>query len=223
LTPLANEQLSPLFADQSILVILRNLGPEESLRLAHLAWDTGVDCIEVTLQSKGDAESLALIVREGKKRGRKLVGAGTIVRPTDLDIALENGAAFTVSPGLDLELVRRSHEMGMPSIPGVATPSEVQQALSRGLTWLKAFPASHLGPSWFEAIRGPFPEAKFLATGGMKTADVPKMLAAGVRLVALGSALTKSSELDALSALVRKQQENLRLRAQTSKAVSAKN
>ncbi|MFD0490699.1 bifunctional 4-hydroxy-2-oxoglutarate aldolase/2-dehydro-3-deoxy-phosphogluconate aldolase [Saccharopolyspora spinosporotrichia] len=101
--------------------------------------------------------------RGGARRGRP-VGAGTVVGVEQLRTATELGAAFTVAPGLDPELVRASE---LPHLPGVATPSEVQHARKLGLTWVKAFPATVLGTGWFAAIRGPFPGMRFTATGGM--------------------------------------------------------
>jgi 2-dehydro-3-deoxyphosphogluconate aldolase/(4S)-4-hydroxy-2-oxoglutarate aldolase len=84
----------------------------------------------------------------------------------------------------------------------VSTPTEVHNAVKSGLTWLKAFPAAHLGTQWFTAIRGPFPEAQFIATGGVRVADVLPLRAAGVRTVALGSALSNPEELALLTPLV---------------------
>ncbi|MFH8252281.1 2-dehydro-3-deoxyphosphogluconate aldolase, partial [Microbacterium sp. B2969] len=87
-------------------------------------------------------------------------------------------------------------------LPGVATPTEVQLALSLGLTWLKAFPATWLGTSWFRHIRGPFPQATFVATGGIDASNAAEFLDAGVRVVAVGSALEDASQLDRIAALL---------------------
>ena len=125
-----------------------------------------------------------------------------MVRPEHIRQAKRAGAAFTVSPGLDLDIVRASAEAGLPPLPGVATPTEVQLALREGLTWLKAFPASVLGTGWFGAMRGPFPQAKFVATGGMDASTAGRFFAAGVRVVAVGSALEDETQLPALAALL---------------------
>ncbi|WP_259607261.1 MULTISPECIES: bifunctional 4-hydroxy-2-oxoglutarate aldolase/2-dehydro-3-deoxy-phosphogluconate aldolase [Microbacterium] len=114
------------------------------------------------------------------------------------------GAGFTVSPGLDLEVVRASHDAGLSGLPGVGTASEVQLARKAGLTWLKAFPASVLGSSWLHAMRGPFPEVRFVATGGMSAANATEYLDAGARVVAVGSALEDPAQLPRLAALLRR-------------------
>ena len=111
------------------------------------------------------------------------------------------GAAFTVSPGFDVEVVRGSHEAGLPALPGVATATEAQRALGEGLTWLKAFPAAVLGTGWFPAMHGPFPQAQFVATGGMDSSNARAFLDAGARVVAVGSALEDEAQLPALAAL----------------------
>lgn len=183
------------------MAILRGMGVERSLATATRAWDLGITAVEVPVQTATDVEALRVVAEAGRERGL-LVGAGTVVTREHVAQSKAAGAAFTVSPGLDLDIVRASHEAGMPSIPGVATPSEVQQALSAGLTWLKAFPASILGAEWFPAMRGPFPQAKFVATGGMGSGNARVFLDAGVKVVAVGSALEDDAQLPALANLL---------------------
>lgn len=186
------------FASAPIMAILRGTGVARSVELAEVAWDLGIEAVEVTVQSPSDLEALAAVVNAGTAHGKQ-VGAGTIIDAAGAAQAAEAGAAFTVSPGLDLDVVRESERLGMPSIPGVATPSEVQLAQRAGLTWLKAFPAAVLGTQWFTAMRGPFPDVRFVATGGMNARNAPDFLDAGVRVVAVGSALADQSELARLA------------------------
>lgn len=195
--------LSAIFAPNPLMVILRGMGPQESVRLAGIAWETGINVIEITLQSPEDVETLEAVVEAAKDWKTAVVGAGTVTRSADVKDAVTAGAAFTVSPGLDFDIVGKSESAGLPSIPGVSTPTEVHSAVKSGLTWLKAFPAIHLGTEWFKTIRGPFPEAQFIATGGLRVADVTPLRAAGVRTVALGSALSNPEELAELPALVK--------------------
>jgi 2-keto-3-deoxy-6-phosphogluconate aldolase len=99
-------------------------------------------------------------------------------------------------------VVRAAQDAGIPIFPGVATPSEVQLAVSLGLAWLKAFPATWLGSGWFRHIRGPFPQMRFVATGGPDASNVDEFLDAGVRVAAVGSALEDASQLERLAALL---------------------
>lgn len=190
-----------LFGDVPLMAILRGIGVERSLELSTNAWDLGIHHVELTVQSEADLEALRVVAAAGRERGR-LVGAGTVISPEQIPQIAEAGAAFTVSPGLDLEVVRASEAAGMPSLPGVATPSEIQAAVRAGLTWLKAFPAAQLGTAWFKAMAGPFPQVQFVATGGMDASNAGDFLAAGVRCVAVGSALSDPTQLGRLSELL---------------------
>lgn len=197
----STEYFDQAFADAPLMAILRGMGTERSLALATTAWDLGIDLVEVPLQTPTDREALAAVVAAGRERGKD-VGAGTVLDMATVEAAAEAGARFTVSPGLDLEVVRASEEAGLASLPGVATATEVQRAHTAGLRWLKAFPASLLGTGWFPAMRGPFPEVRFVATGGMNARNAADFLDAGVRVVAVGSALESEAELARLAEVI---------------------
>lgn len=204
LQPVENAAFDAIFGSVPLMAILRGMGAERSLNLASAAWDLGIDVIELPIQRGEDVEALRLVATAGRDRG-KIVGAGTIVSPEQVQQAVEVGAGFTVSPGLDLRLVRESASLGMPALPGVATPSDVQCALKAGLTWLKAFPASVLGCDWLKAMKAPFPEARFVATGGMNAANARAFLAAGARVIAVGSALEDQNQLPRLTEMLARQ------------------
>jgi Entner-Doudoroff aldolase len=200
-TMISNAQFSAMFAAAPLMAILRGIGTERSLAVASTAWDLGIDVVELPIQTPEDIEALKTVAAAARQRG-KVVGAGTVVTAEQVRIASDSGAAFTVSPGFDLEVVRASSEAGMPPMPGVATATEVQLALKSGLTWLKAFPASVLGTSWIRAMHGPFPQAKIVTTGGMDAANAGEFLLAGARVAAVGSALEDRSKLPKLAALL---------------------
>ncbi|GAB3633018.1 bifunctional 4-hydroxy-2-oxoglutarate aldolase/2-dehydro-3-deoxy-phosphogluconate aldolase [Microbacterium shaanxiense] len=199
---LDNSSLAALFGDVPLMAILRGMGAERTLAVATAAWDLGITSVEVPVQTPADVEALRVLAEAAKDRGLT-VGAGTVVSLEHVRQAADAGASFTVSPGFDAEVVRASHDAGMPALPGVATATDVQLAMKSGLTWLKAFPASLLGPAWFTAMSGPFPQANFVATGGMDSSNAAQFLDAGVRVVAVGSALEDPAQLPALARLLR--------------------
>lgn len=201
MTTIDNAAFDTLLAGRPLMAIFRGLGVDRSLALARQAWELGIDVVELPIQSADDVAALAAVAEAGRAEGR-IVGAGTVVSPRHVEQAAAAGAAFTVSPGFDEAVVRASFDAGLPPLPGVATGSEVQSAMSLGLTWLKAFPASLLGPAWFGAMAGPFPGARFVATGGMDASNAGEFLARGVRTVAVGSALEDPAQLPALAALL---------------------
>ncbi|MCU6482466.1 bifunctional 4-hydroxy-2-oxoglutarate aldolase/2-dehydro-3-deoxy-phosphogluconate aldolase [Arthrobacter sp. A2-55] len=198
-----NHEFTELFTGQPLMAILRGMGEEKSLALAEQAWSLGIGLVEIPVQTEEDLRALRAVAAAGKSRGL-LVGAGTVVSLKHVEQSAEAGAAFTVSPGLDLAVVAASTEAGMPTLPGVATASEVQLALSAGLTWMKAFPASLLGAGWFKAMSGPFPQARFVATGGMDSANAATFLAGGASVVAVGSALEDPAQLPALAKIMQR-------------------
>ncbi|MFJ4045808.1 bifunctional 4-hydroxy-2-oxoglutarate aldolase/2-dehydro-3-deoxy-phosphogluconate aldolase [Microbacterium sp. NPDC089987] len=196
-----NSVFEEIFRDVPLMAILRGMGVERTLATATRAWDLGITAVEVPVQTPTDIEALRVVAEAARERGLT-VGAGTVVTLEHVRQAADAGAAFTVSPGFDVDVVRASHEAGLPALPGVSTATEVQRALAEGLTWLKAFPASLLGTGWFPAMRGPFPQARFVATGGMDSGNARSYLDAGVRVVAVGSALEDESQLPALAQLL---------------------
>ncbi|WP_448256455.1 bifunctional 4-hydroxy-2-oxoglutarate aldolase/2-dehydro-3-deoxy-phosphogluconate aldolase [Microbacterium aurum] len=199
--PSTDAFVAQTFAGSPLMAILRSAGVDRAVRVATTAWDLGLDSVEVTIQSDADVDALREVARLGRERGA-VVGAGTIVSPEQVPVAVAAGAGYLVSPGLDADVVQAAYSAGIPILPGVATPSEVQQAVALELTWLKAFPAQWLGADWFRHIRGPFPQVRFIATGGMDAANAGAFLDAGVRVVAVGSALEDESQLSQLAALL---------------------
>lgn len=191
-----------VFADQRVMVILRGYDPRRTVELCTRAWDLGITQVEVPVQSPDALPSLHAAVGAARERGTG-VGAGTVTTLDQLAEVAEAGVTFTVAPGLDPDVVRRSAEIGLPHLPGVATPSEIQQGVRLGLTWLKAFPASELGAGWFRAVLAPFPRVRFVATGGMSAGNARDFLDAGARVISLGSAIEDPAALDAVQEMLR--------------------
>jgi 2-dehydro-3-deoxyphosphogluconate aldolase/(4S)-4-hydroxy-2-oxoglutarate aldolase len=198
--PVSNDIMS-LIQGQPVMAILRNMDPQRSVELASKAWDLGIDLVEVPIQSSDAVASLAAVAKAGAERG-KPVGSGTIVSEEQVLLSAELGVAFTVAPGLDGDIVKLCRSTGLPHLPGIATPSEIQSAVRLGCSVVKAFPASVLGTGWFRAMRGPFPALPFVATGGIETSNAADFLDAGAVTVAVGSALADERQLDLLAEII---------------------
>lgn len=168
------------------MVILRGMEPGAAVILAAKAWDAGVSLVEVPLQNDRDVESLREVIEAGADR-ECYTGAGTIISKRHADKAADAGANFTVAPGFSSVVAQRSLELGMAHLPGVATGSEIQLAITLGLGWVKAFPADALGERWFVGMRGPFPDVGIVATGGVGAENCVTLLEAGASAVAFGS------------------------------------
>jgi 2-dehydro-3-deoxyphosphogluconate aldolase / (4S)-4-hydroxy-2-oxoglutarate aldolase len=196
------------FATTQVMVILRGLDAEASLALAERAWAAGVTMLEIPIQNPMAVAALNLVVAAGRDRGLP-VGAGTVLTVEQVEQARRAGAAYTVSPGVDEDVILASLDAGLPTLAGVGTASEIQRCRKLGLGWVKAFPAAVLGPGWFKAMHGPFPGVRFVATGGVTTANAPGLLAGGARVVALGSALADLDQLDDVARLVPRAGEHI--------------
>lgn len=124
----------------------------------------GLPIAEVTLRTEAALSGL----RRMAARGDLLVGAGTVLSPVQVDRAVEAGAAFVVSPGLSPAVVRRCAELGVPAFPGAVTATEIQAALELGITTVKFFPAETSGGvAAITALAAPFPDVRFIPTGGI--------------------------------------------------------
>ncbi|MFZ8756190.1 bifunctional 4-hydroxy-2-oxoglutarate aldolase/2-dehydro-3-deoxy-phosphogluconate aldolase [Microbacterium sp. HMH0099] len=190
------------FDRQPLMGVFRNLSATAAVARAERAWDAGVRNVEIPVQSTDALPTLRAVVAAGRERGLD-VGAGTVVDVDQFAEVSAAGAAYTVSPGLDADIVRAALERGIPHLPGVATPSEILTARRLGLRWLKAFPASVLGADWIRAMRGPFPDVRFVATGGMVLDAAPAFLAAGVGTVALGDAFDDDEACERIATMMR--------------------
>lgn len=182
---------------QPVVGIFRGYSPEETVELCRKAWQFGVELIEVPVQTPAALPSLTAAVASGREAGR-VVGAGTITGVDQLEVVREIGAQFTVAPGMNPAVIVKSHELRLPHLPGVATSSEIATAQALDCQWLKAFPAAQLGADWISAQLAPFPDVRFVATGGINADNAEEFLAAGARAVAIGSALSEVSTLDKL-------------------------
>jgi 2-dehydro-3-deoxyphosphogluconate aldolase / (4S)-4-hydroxy-2-oxoglutarate aldolase len=198
---MATSDFDHRFARAPVMAILRGLSVSEAIDLAQRAWDLGIDTVEVTIEVPSAVPVLRTVVAAGRERGHE-VGAGSVVDLDQVREAADAGAAFSVAPGLDATVARASIDAGMPHLPGVATPTDVQAALANGMSWVKAFPASVLGADWVDAVRQPFPGLQIVATGGIDARNAGDFLAAGARAVAVGSALADPAQVELLARLI---------------------
>lgn len=167
---------------------------------AEQCWDQGIRLVEVPLQSEEAFLALQAASRSSNGEDR-LIGAGTICTPEDVERASDAGAQFLVSPGFFPASIERARELGIPYLPGVATPTEIHGALSMSLDVQKLFPADMVGPSALKTLRGPFPTVRFVAVGGVTPSNAERFLQAGALGVGVGNALADPAALGFFSQL----------------------
>lgn len=181
-----------------VVAILRGLSPKAAATAARTLWDIGVELIEVTVQDDDGFRTLELVAEIAAESDRPL-GAGSVISVADLQQATDLGATFAISPGLDLEIVYQANELGIPYLPGVATPTEIQLAQVHGFSELKLFPARQVGGTRFlAALSGPFPGVSFVPTGGVAVSDIDDYLDAGALGVGIGAELVRPNGVDSL-------------------------
>jgi 2-dehydro-3-deoxyphosphogluconate aldolase/(4S)-4-hydroxy-2-oxoglutarate aldolase len=146
----------------------------DGTELGRVLVGAGLTCAEVTLRTPAALRVL------GELAGTPglLVGAGTVLEPAQVDRSVAAGAAFCVSPGLDEDVVAAARALDVLAVPGVSTATEVQRAARLGLRHLKLFPAAAVGgPRLVRALAGPFPDVRFVPTGGIGAAEAADYLA----------------------------------------------
>lgn len=153
--------------------------------------------------------------------GRILLGAGTVTTREQVELSVNSGAEFLVSPGCDPELVPFMMETGLLVLPGVLTPSEVLLARRLGAVAMKLFPGSLGGPSHLKALKGPFPDIHFVPTGGVSTGNVADWYAAGAVAVGAGSSLAPPSLKEHDSGRLVEKARHFTARVQAAKGRSA--
>lgn len=179
---------------RKIIAILRGLTPEQSLKVANALFEGGITLLEVAFDQRekenGYRSTLDSIRRIAEQnRSGTFVGAGTVMNREQVNMAREAGAGFIISPDVNKDVIQLTGEYGMVSIPGAYTATEINYAYSCGADYVKIFPASAAGPSYFKAIREPLGFIPILAVGGVNEENITDFLKAGAVGVGMGGNL----------------------------------
>jgi 2-dehydro-3-deoxyphosphogluconate aldolase/(4S)-4-hydroxy-2-oxoglutarate aldolase len=168
-----------------LVAVVRSKSPDDALALANAAADGGIKFVEITFSVPGALD----VIKELTRRGGIHVGAGTVLAPQQAERAIGVGAEFIVSPSLELNLVGLCHKANIACFPGAATPTEIIAAQRARADVVKIFPADLVGgPDFIRQMQGPFPDARFMVSGGVSLKNVKDYVDAGVLGICLGSA-----------------------------------
>ena len=169
------------------VVVLKDT--KDAIPLADALIEGGLSCAEVTFRTDAAEESIRLM---SVKYPEMLVGAGTVLTIEQVDRAVNAGAKFIVSPGFDPEIVDYCLENNIPVFPGCITPSEVAQAVKRGLKVIKFFPAEQAGGvAMIKAMGAPYNMVKFMPTGGISAKNLSEYLSCSNIVCCGGSWMVK--------------------------------
>ena len=155
------------------VVVIKELSETEKVMKA--LKNHGINCAEITFRTACAAEAIALACEKFPDMN---VGAGTVINGEQCEAALQAGAKFIVSPGLSVDVAKICKFRGVPYYPGCVTPTEIMQAIDLGITTVKFFPANvYGGLKALKALAAPFPQIKFIPTGGVDRSNIDEFLA----------------------------------------------
>lgn len=155
------------------VVVIKELAETDKILTALI--NSGINCAEITFRTDCAAEAIAYAC---KNYPQMSIGAGTVIQEEQCEAALKAGAQFIVSPGLSVPVANICKEQGIPYYPGCVTPTEIMQALQLGITTVKFFPANiYGGLKALKALAAPFPQVKFIPTGGIDRKNIEEYLA----------------------------------------------
>jgi 2-dehydro-3-deoxyphosphogluconate aldolase/(4S)-4-hydroxy-2-oxoglutarate aldolase len=177
------DRTTEAIVSSGVVAVLRAATTDGFGAVAGVLVESGITAIEVTLTSRGAVDALAGLRRQLPPEA--VVGAGTVLTADQAKAAVDAGAAFLVSPVLDLAV----GSFGVPFYPGGLTPTEIFQAARSGAPLVKLFPAAAVGPRYVKDLHGPLPDVRIMPTGGIGIGDVAAWLTAGASAVGLGGPL----------------------------------
>lgn len=175
-----------------VVGIIRNLSLEDVIHILPLYENAGLTTLEITVNTP-DARTMIQYVRQHAQRLN--IGAGTVCNEEDLEMALEAGAQFIVTPVVSTEVIRSCVDKKIPVFPGAYTPTEIYNAWNLGADMIKVFPATSLGHRYIKDLKGPLNQIKLLPTGGIQLDNCIDFLKAGATGLGLGSQLFLESHI----------------------------
>jgi 2-dehydro-3-deoxyphosphogluconate aldolase/(4S)-4-hydroxy-2-oxoglutarate aldolase len=212
------EKTIELILQNKIIAIMRNVDPKKVVQTAEALYNGGIKLIEVTFNQSsptGIEDAIASIGMIAAKFGDKMcVGAGTVMNLKQLSAANESEAQYILSPNASSEVIKKTVEYGMVSIPGAMSPTEIVNAYNDGADFVKVFPAANLGLGYIKAISSPISHIPLMAVGGINDKNCSEFFNVGVVGLGIGGDLVnlkliKEDKFDELTILAKKYTEQI--------------
>lgn len=187
------EKLIKEISSAGVVPVVKIDNAGDAVNLAAALRNGGMNCAEITFRTDAAEEAIRLIAG---KYPDLLIAAGTVLTPKQADKAMAAGAKFIVSPGLNPTVVKHCIDKGYPVIPGICTPSEIEQAMSLGLSYLKFFPAEAAGGvKMIKALAAPYTGIRFMPTGGINVSNLTDYLSCKAVFACGGSWMVPSDKI----------------------------
>lgn len=185
---------------EKLIAIVRGVKKEQLLPLAEALYKGGIRLLEVTYSANGsvsDEETTENIkMLSDAFQGRMFIGAGTVIKESQVELTAKAGGKFIISPDTNVEVIKLTKKLGLVSMPGAFTPTEIQTAHNAGADFVKLFPAVNCGPDYFKAVSAPLSHVKLLAVGGIDCDNMADYLKVGVKGFGIGSNIINKKMLD---------------------------
>lgn len=204
--------------DYKIIAIARGIDEDHIIPTIQALIDGGIKAVELPLSHKSEEEykkTLRIIKKVNDTFGEKIyLGAGTVLSPKEVEEAAEMGAEYMISPNMDVEVIKKTKELGKGSMPGALTITEVLTAYNAGADVVKIFPAGNFGEGYIKALHGPCDFVPYAAVGGVNVDNMKSLLNAGYNMVAVGGNLVSKElimkeDYDQITELAKKYVENV--------------
>ncbi|MBD2870941.1 bifunctional 4-hydroxy-2-oxoglutarate aldolase/2-dehydro-3-deoxy-phosphogluconate aldolase [Paenibacillus arenilitoris] len=178
-----NRFLEELY-ESPMVIIYRGVQAEDCLQMTKALAEAGIRHFEVTMNSPGAIDAIRLLAELAGDGVR--IGAGTVLTAEQVREVSEAGGQFIISPNTNEEVIRTTKRLGLHSIPGAFTPTEIIHARECGADIVKVFPVNVVGPEYIKQLRGPLQDIPLMATGGVRLDMVEELFLSGVNAIGLG-------------------------------------
>ena len=203
---------------EKIIVIVRGVAKEKLIPLCNAMYEGEIRLLEVTFDASKKvsdlqtAENIKMLAEEFS--GRMFIGAGTVLTKKQVELVKKAGGSFIISPNTDKKVIKATKKLGMVSMPGALTPSEIKMAVDFGADFVKLFPVSNFGPDYVKAVKAPLSNIKFTAVGGIDENNMKDYIKVGVSGFGIGTNIVnktfvENNEYDKITALAKKYVEEL--------------
>lgn len=195
---------------EKLIVIVRGVEESKLIPLSEALYRGGIRLLELTYSANGsvsDEDTAHQISLLKQRWGDDMeIGAGTVLTERQVELTQAAGGGFIISPDTNVDVIRHTCELGLISIPGALTPSEITAAHRAGADFVKLFPVTDLGTSYIKNVRAPLSHIPMLAVGGITVENAKEYLQAGVCGLGIGSSITNkqmiaSNDFDGIAAL----------------------
>lgn len=182
-----------------IIVIVRGVEREKLIPLAQAMYDGGIRLVEFTYDTSAKisdeeiAENIRMVAEYFD--GKMVVGAGTVLTEKQVELTKNAGGKFIISPDTYPDVIKKTKESGLVSIPGAFSPTEVSMAKRLGADFVKVFPINYLGSRYIKDLKAPLSHAKLLAVGGITSDNLCEYLEAGASGVGIGSGVVNKAKI----------------------------